>query len=50
MAEYVPKGLTRDENIEQDLLEHDTRQKTQTATERDITKFFQQLDFLKKRL
>ncbi len=50
MAEYVPQGLTRDDNVEQDLSEHDTRQETQTATERDIAKIFQELDFLKKRL
>ena len=52
MAEYVPQGLTRDNNVEQDpdLSEHDRRQETLTATERDITKIFQELDFLKKRL
>ena len=50
MAEYVPQGLIRDDNVEQDLSEHDTRQETQTATERDIAKIFQELDFLKKRL
>ena len=49
MAEYVPQGLTRDNNVEQDLSEHDRRQETLTATERDITKIFQELDFLKKR-
>ena len=50
MAEYVPQGLTRDNNVEQDLSEHDRRQETLTATERDITKIFEELDFLKKRL
>ena len=52
MAEYVPQGLTRDNNVEQDpdLSEHDRRHETLTATERDITKIFEQLDFLKKRL
>ena len=50
MAEYFPQGLTREDEVQQDLSEQDTRQENQTAIERDIAKIFQVLDSLKKTL